>query len=189
MLYKVVIICIASAVGQLEPKRLEPQFEAENEDELLKAKLPAWLEATGYTLVEGNVPEVSEVKPDAEPEPEPVAGEAPPAKLPEKGPVAPDGTQLPTLDEYVAAGYKAEDYEGFIERRMKPVNTPPGTPVATPPSSTPPSTLPTGGTLPVDSSELGKSTEPVKTEPTNDAPSGTDADASTKPDGEAPAQS
>ncbi len=142
MLFKVVIVCIAAAVGS-KPLRLEPQFEADDEEELRDEKLPAWLESTGYTQVEGTDLEVSEVVPDGVPEPEPEKGEAPSTEPDAKGPVAPDGVQLPTLDEYVAAGYLAENYETFIERRMKPVSS--------------------AGSTPVDPNDLAKSAEP-KTE-------------------------
>ena len=70
MLYKVVIICITAVAGA-SPTRLEPQFDAENEEELREKKLPEWLGYTGYTQVEGTDIEVSEVKPDPLPEPEP----------------------------------------------------------------------------------------------------------------------
>lgn len=117
MLFKVIIICVALGAIKAEPFRMEPQFEADDEDEVRDELLPKWFESTNHAQAEGTDIEIVEVEPTAEPEaePEPETGEAPTTA---KGPVTPDGVQLPLLDEYVAHGYDAAGYEAFIARRM-----------------------------------------------------------------------
>lgn len=63
MLYQVVVLCVAVLAPSADPVKLSPQFEADDEDEL-KEKVGAWLDSTGYRLVEGTEPEVTTLEVD-----------------------------------------------------------------------------------------------------------------------------
>ena len=117
MLFKVIIACVALGSFKAEPLTMEPQFEADDEDDARK-KLGPWLESTGYQQAEGTEVEIVEVEPTAAPGAEPKQPRRRRAST-ASGPMSTDGVQLPTLDEYVAAGYPADRYDAFIAARTK----------------------------------------------------------------------
>lgn len=117
MLFKVIITCVALGAIKAEPFRMEPQFEADDEDEVRDELLPKWLENTKHAQAEGTDVEIVEVEKPVEQTERATRRKRGASTV--SGPMGADGVQLPTLEEYVAAGYLAERYDHFIDKRTK----------------------------------------------------------------------